>query len=49
MRAAHVGRAVLLVSGGPPPSLCSALHLRLHRLGETTAEPGAAATLQSEH
>lgn len=36
MRAAHVGRAVLLVSGGPPPSLRSALHPRLHRLGETT-------------
>jgi len=31
----HVGQAVL-VNGGPPPSLRSALHLGLHRLGETT-------------
>jgi len=28
----HVGEAVL-VNGGPPPSLRSALHLGLHRFG----------------
>ena len=33
---AHVGRAVLLVNGGTPPSLRSALHLGPHRQGETT-------------
>jgi hypothetical protein len=31
-----LGRAVPLVNGGPPPSLRSAHHLRLHRQGETT-------------
>ena len=34
---AHVSRAVLLVNGDPPPSLRAALHLGLHRLGETTS------------
>jgi hypothetical protein len=33
---AHVGRAMLLVNRGPPPSLHSALHLGLHRQGKTT-------------
>jgi hypothetical protein len=33
---AQVGRPVLLVSGGPPPSLRAVLHLGLHRLGKTT-------------
>jgi hypothetical protein len=44
---AHVGHAVLLVNGGPPPSLRSALHLGLHRLGETTGRARRCRTLQS--
>ena len=31
-----MGPAVLLMNVGPPPSLRSALHLGLHRLGGTT-------------